>query len=221
MKYRSVFDIIGPIMIGPSSSHTAGAARIGRTARALFGREPKEVVITFYGSFAQTYRGHGTDVAIVGGILDFDTFDPRIPRALEIAAERGIRVVFRLSDEEAPHPNTARVHLRDGRGSLELVGISIGGGKIEIVELNGFALKLSGNHPALLVLHEDRYGMIAAVSNVLAKHAINIGHMEVSRRERGREALMVIETDQGIPGDAIQEIAAIPHVLAANYVQPV
>ncbi|GAB6932501.1 L-serine ammonia-lyase, iron-sulfur-dependent subunit beta [Calditerricola satsumensis] len=221
MKYRSVFDIIGPIMIGPSSSHTAGAARIGRTARALFGREPKEAVITFYGSFAQTYRGHGTDVAIVGGILDFDTFDPRIPQALEIAAEHGIRVEFRLSDEEAPHPNTARVLLRDEKGSLELVGISIGGGKIEIVELNGFALKLSGNHPALLVLHEDRYGMIAAVSNVLAKHAINIGHMEVARRERGREALMVIETDQALPEDVIREIAAIPHVLAANYVHPV
>lgn len=221
MKYRSVFDIIGPIMIGPSSSHTAGAARIGRTARALFGREPKEAVITFYGSFAQTYRGHGTDVAIVGGILDFDTFDPRIPQALEIAAEHGIRVEFRLSDEEAPHPNTARVLLRDEEGSLELVGISIGGGKIEIVELNGFALKLSGNHPALLVLHEDRYGMIAAVSNVLAKHAINIGHMEVARRERGREALMVIETDQALPEDVIREIAAIPHVLAANYVHPV
>jgi L-serine dehydratase len=213
MKYKSVFDIIGPIMIGPSSSHTAGAARIGRVARSLFGRKPNWAHISFYGSFAQTYKGHGTDVAIVGGLLDFDTFDERIPRSLEIAKEEGMEVVFYEEDAIPIHPNTARVRIGDERGELELVGISIGGGKIEITELNGFELKLSGHHPALLIMHNDRYGTIAAVANVLAKYAINIGHMEVSRKEKGKEALMTIEVDQPLEGHVISELETLPHII--------
>jgi L-serine dehydratase len=213
MKYRSVFDIIGPIMIGPSSSHTAGAARIGRVARSLFGRQPKWAHISFYGSFAQTYRGHGTDVAIVGGLLDFDTFDERIKRSLEIAKEAGMEVRFYEEEAVPDHPNTARVRIGDEQGELELVGISIGGGKIEITELNGFKLKLSGHHPALLVVHNDRYGTIASVANVLAKYAINIGHMEVSRKEKGKEALMTIELDQPVDEAILAELAQLPHII--------
>ena len=161
MKFRSVFDIIGPVMIGPSSSHTAGAARIGRAARTLFGRLPRRVTITLYGSFAKTYQGHGTDVALVGGLLDFDTDDERMVQALEIARESGVEVTFIESEEVADHPNTARLHLEDDQGDLEVTGISIGGGKMEIVELNGFELRLSGSAPALLVTHHDRYGAVA------------------------------------------------------------
>ncbi|WP_404450035.1 L-serine ammonia-lyase, iron-sulfur-dependent subunit beta [Sutcliffiella horikoshii] len=212
MKYRSVFDIIGPIMIGPSSSHTAGAARIGRVARSLFGREPKWANISFYGSFAKTYKGHGTDVAIVGGLLDFDTFDERIKTSLQIADSLGISITFHEEDAITDHPNTAKVVIGDENGELELVGISIGGGKIEITELNGFALKLSGNHPALLVVHDDRYGAIAGVANVLAKFAINIGHMEVSRKEKGKKALMTIEVDQNIDDAVIQELSTLPNI---------
>jgi len=185
MKYRSVFDIIGPVMIGPSSSHTAGAARIGRAARRLFGRKPDRVLVTLYGSFAKTYRGHGTDIALIGGVLDFDTFDKRIVKSLEIAREQGIRVEFRESEEVPEHPNTVRLRLEDGRGAMEVVGVSIGGGKMEIVELNGFELKMTGNSPTLLVPHQDRYGAIAAVAGVLARHRINIGYMQVSRKEKG------------------------------------
>ncbi|WP_010193136.1 L-serine ammonia-lyase, iron-sulfur-dependent subunit beta [Bacillus sp. m3-13] len=212
MKYKSVFDIIGPIMIGPSSSHTAGAARIGRVARSLFGRQPKWANISFYGSFAKTYKGHGTDVAIVGGLLDFDTFDERIKTSLQIADSLGVSVSFHEEDAITDHPNTAKVVIGDDDGELELVGISIGGGKIEITELNGFALKLSGNHPALLVVHDDRYGAIAGVANVLAKFAINIGHMEVSRKEKGQKALMTIEVDQNIDEAVIQELSALPNI---------
>jgi len=212
MKYRSVFDIIGPIMIGPSSSHTAGAARIGRVARSLFGRQPKWANISFYGSFAKTYKGHGTDVAIVGGLLDFDTFDERIKTSLQIADSLGISITFHEEDAITDHPNTAKVVIGDENGELELVGISIGGGKIEITELNGFALKLSGNHPALLVVHDDRYGAIAGVANVLAKFAINIGHMEVSRKEKGKKALMTIEVDQNIDDAVIQELSTLPNI---------
>jgi len=213
MKYKSVFDIIGPVMIGPSSSHTAGAARIGRVARELFGREPKWANIYFYGSFAKTYKGHGTDVAIVGGLLDFDTFDERIIDSINIANSKGMKIEFFEEEAITDHPNTARIHLGDDKGDLELVGISIGGGKIEITELNGFELKLSGHHPAILVVHNDRFGAIANVSNILAKHEINIGHMEVSRKEKGKIALMVIEVDQNIEQHIIDEITNLPNIL--------
>ncbi|MGA4720296.1 L-serine ammonia-lyase, iron-sulfur-dependent subunit beta [Fictibacillus nanhaiensis] len=212
MKYKSVFDIIGPIMIGPSSSHTAGAARIGRVARSLFGRKPKYATISFYGSFAKTYRGHGTDVAIVGGILDYDTFDTRIVDALTIAKQEGIKVKMTAEDAITDHPNTARVIIGDETDRIEVVGISIGGGKIEITELNGFVLRLSGNHPALLIVHNDKYGAIAGVANILAKHEINIGHMEVSRKEKGKEALMVIEIDQNADEIIINELNSLPIV---------
>ncbi|WP_028986967.1 L-serine ammonia-lyase, iron-sulfur-dependent subunit beta [Thermicanus aegyptius] len=220
MKYRSVFDIIGPIMIGPSSSHTAGAARIGRMARSLFGRKPERAEITFYGSFAQTYKGHGTEVAIVGGILDFDTFDPRMVDSLTIAKEKGIQLKVDVSEEPTDHPNTARVCLEDEKGRLEIVGISIGGGKVEIVELNGFKLSLSGEYPALLVLHEDRFGMIAAVANLLSKHEINIGNMQVSRKGKGKEALMIIETDQNVPPPMAEEIRKIPFIMNVAVIWP-
>lgn len=200
-------------MIGPSSSHTAGALRIGKVARSLFGREPKWANISLYGSFAQTYKGHGTDVAIVGGILDFETDDNRIIKALDLAEERGIKIRFIEEDAITDHPNTARIMIGDQNGELELVGISIGGGKIEIMELNGFELKLSGNHPAILVMHNDRFGAIASVANILAQHEINIGHMEVSRKEIGKLALMTIEVDQNIDDNIIKTIEQLPNIL--------
>lgn len=212
MKYRTVFDIIGPVMIGPSSSHTAGAARIGLAARKLFGRKPKQVLITLYGSFAKTYRGHGTDVALVGGLLNFDTFDKRIVQAFEFANEEGMRVSFKESDEQTEHPNTVRLLLTDDSGSLEVVGISIGGGKMELVELNQFQLRLSGNSPVLMVLHQDQYGAVAHVATVLARNEINIGGMQVSRKEKGSEALMSIETDQNVQDHIQEEIRQLPGI---------
>jgi len=212
VKYRSAFDIIGPVMVGPSSSHTAGAARIGRVARTLFNRQPKKAVISLYGSFAKTYKGHGTDVAIVGGLLDFDTFDERIPTSLQLAKEAGMEVIFSLEDSVTEHPNTVRINLYDDMGDLEVVGISIGGGTIEIIELNSFKLKLSGEHPAILVVHNDQFGVISAVTQILAIHQINIGHMEVSRKEKGKMALMIIEVDQKIDQQIINVIEKIPNV---------
>ncbi|EGL82597.1 L-serine dehydratase, iron-sulfur-dependent, beta subunit [Caldalkalibacillus thermarum TA2.A1] len=219
MKYRSVFDIIGPIMIGPSSSHTAGAARIGRVARRIFGRKPDRANITLYGSFAKTYKGHGTDIAIVGGLLDLDTFDEGIVRSLEMAKEQGLQVTIQASEEDVDHPNTAKIELSGDQHRLEIVGTSIGGGSIEIISINGFNLRLSGHHPALLVLHEDKYGMIAQVANVLSKFKLNIGHMEVARKSKGSEALMVIETDQPIGEQVLAEIGEIPSILTVTKVE--
>ncbi|TDL35077.1 L-serine ammonia-lyase, iron-sulfur-dependent, subunit beta [Jeotgalibacillus sp. S-D1] len=212
MKYKSVFEIIGPVMIGPSSSHTAGAARIGKMARELFGREPKWANISFYGSFAKTYKGHGTDVALIGGLMDFETDDERIINAFEHAKKKKIKIRIREEEAVTDHPNTARILIGDDNGEMELVGISIGGGKIEIIELNGFELKLTGHHPAILVVHDDRFGAIAAVSNILASHKINIGHMDVSRKDIGQMALMTIEVDQNVEEVVLKELKQLPEV---------
>lgn len=213
MKYRSAFDIIGPVMIGPSSSHTAGAARIGRVARTLFEKQPTKAVISLYGSFAKTYKGHGTDLALVAGIMDFDTFDERIPEALKIAKQSGLEVEFITEDAVTEHPNTVKINLYDGAGKeLEIVGISIGGGTIEITEINSFKLKLSGAHPAILVVHHDRFGLISAVTSVLSKYQINIGHMEVSRKEKGDVAVMVIEMDHKLEDGVFAELSSLEGV---------
>lgn len=216
MKYKSVFDIIGPIMIGPSSSHTAGAARIGKVARSLFRKQPKWINIHLFGSFAQTYKGHGTDVAIIGGILDFDTFDERIIQAIDIAEGLGIQIKFIKEEAVTDHPNTVKVVMGDEESEMELVGISIGGGKIEIIELNGFVLRLSGHHPAILVEHTDKFGAIASVANVLAKYEINIGHMEVSRKDIGQKALMTIEVDQNIEDFILDELSLLPNIIGVT-----
>ncbi|GGH74820.1 L-serine dehydratase [Pullulanibacillus pueri] len=212
MKFRSVFDIIGPVMIGPSSSHTAGAARIGRVARQLFGKQPEQVNIHLFGSFAKTYKGHGTDVALIGGLLDYDTDDERIVDALSYAEDIGLKVNFFEEEEEAEHPNTVRLVLKLGEEEMKLTGVSIGGGKVEVVELNDYELKLSGNGPALFILHHDRYGAVATVAGILAKHEINISYMEVSRKVRGETALMVIETDQSISKEVADEITGQPYM---------
>ncbi|WP_338469409.1 L-serine ammonia-lyase, iron-sulfur-dependent subunit beta [Niallia sp. XMNu-256] len=212
MKYRSAFDIIGPVMIGPSSSHTAGAARIGRVARTLFEKQPKKAIISLYGSFAKTYKGHGTDLALAAGLLDFDTFDERLPEALEIAKQSGMEIIFKEETAIPEHPNTVKINLYDENGSeFELIGISIGGGSIEITELNSFKLKLSGE-PAVLVLHNDRFGIISSVTTIFSKHQINIGHMEVSRKDKGETAIMVIEVDEKINETVIEELTALENV---------
>lgn len=199
-------------MIGPSSSHTAGAARIGRVARDLFGRQPKWAKIHLYGSFAETFKGHGTDVAIVGGLLDFETFDERIKTAFEHAKNKGLEFDIIPETANKEHPNTARIVLGDEVSEMSVEGISIGGGKIEISEVNGFKLRLTGGMPAILVVHDDRAGCIANVANCLAMHHVNIGHMEVSRIERGQTALMVIEVDQNIDERILQQISLIPNI---------
>jgi len=219
MPFTSVFDIIGPIMIGPSSSHTAGANRIGRAARNLFGRLPESVTVTLYGSFAKTYKGHGTDMAIVSGVLDFDTSDERIPNALSIAEEQGVRITFVTSEEESEHPNTARLTLRDKVGAIEVVGVSIGGGSIEIREVKQLDPNPAGRIPAMLVLHEDKHGAVANVTSLLAQHHINIGYMEVSRSGKGESALMAIELDQAVDVTVINRMHTLPHIKEVWQVQ--
>ncbi|WP_239254368.1 L-serine ammonia-lyase, iron-sulfur-dependent subunit beta [Listeria ilorinensis] len=215
MKYSSVFDIIGPVMIGPSSSHTAGASKIGKIARDVFNDVPSQVDFHLYGSFAKTYKGHGTDVALIGGLLGFEPDDPRMKESPKLAEKAGIHIQFIEEEEEAPHPNTVKVVLKKGMTQTTLIGASIGGGKVEIIRLNEFELEFTGTAPALIILHRDRFGMIASVSRIIADNKINIGQMKVSRKVRGDEALMVIEVDQTVEQSLLDEISQIPDVYQA------
>ncbi len=218
MRFKDVFSIIGPPMIGPSSSHTAGAARIGRAARQLLGGPPDEAVIVLYGSFAATYQGHGTDTALVGGLLDFGTDDPRLPDALKLAEQTGLRVSFEQGKGVFPHPNTARVLLQsadDGR-KLILVGTSIGGGNVEVVEMNGFAVRFSCMYPTLVVRHDDRPGIIAEVTGLLKEEGVNIGHMSLDRTGRNGDALAVLELDSPISARLLGDVRGIPFVRQVN-----
>ena len=151
MKFRSVFDVIGPVMVGPSSSHTAGAVRIGLIARRIFGKEPEKICITLYGSFKDTYKGHGTDIALIGGLLGYDTADKRIRTSLETAEEKGIDFKFIESDIEHIHPNTAKIEVEGAGNVLDLVGKSIGGGKMVLFELLGFDVHISGDFPTVFI----------------------------------------------------------------------
>ena len=154
MKYRSVFDIIGPVMVGPSSSHTAGAVRIGLFTRYIFGMQPEDVKITLYGSFKETYKGHGTDIALIGGLLGYNTSDKRIRTSMEDAKAAGMEFEFVESGIEHIHPNTAKIEVQAGRHSLDLIGKSIGGGKMVIFELLGFDVNLSGDFPTYFIFYK-------------------------------------------------------------------
>lgn len=221
MKYRSVFDIIGPIMIGPSSSHTAGAARIGLVSRRLFGKEPTKADILFQGSFAQTYKGHGTDIAIIGGILGLSTYDEEMVESYEIAKERGIEINIVVSDDVPNHPNTAIITLSDERDQIVVRGISIGGGKIVVEEIDGFSSRISGETPTILAWHQDHPGVVAAVTGALAAHNINIATLELARKERGGQALVIIETDQSVDDAICDEIRSLPSIEKVTKLEPI
>ncbi|GIQ66738.1 L-serine dehydratase, iron-sulfur-dependent subunit beta [Paenibacillus cisolokensis] len=210
MRFKDVFSIIGPSMVGPSSSHTAGAVRIGRAARRIFGALPEQADITFYGSFAETYRGHGTDLAVAGGLLDYRTDDERIRDALAIAASSGMVLTFKSGHNPAVHPNTAKLSLRGGGREDVIVASSIGGGNIELTEVNGFDVKFTMNYPTLLVFHKDRPGMLSDITGILG--GINIGYMDVDRKGRSGDALTVVETDEPVPAELVDRIRRLSDV---------
>ncbi|MDK9842286.1 MAG: L-serine ammonia-lyase, iron-sulfur-dependent subunit beta [Staphylococcus equorum] len=216
MKYKTVFDIIGPTMVGPSSSHTAGAVRIGLVAKDLFNQLPKQADIYLYGSFMETYKGHGTDVALVGGLLGYDTDDDRIQTSLETAEQMGMKVNFIEMAEERSHPNTAIINMRDADKEISFEGVSIGGGKIEVVAINGFNIAISGNYPALLVFHKDTFGTIGRVANILGDSSINVGSMQVSRKEKGDQALMTCELDESVTDEIIDKIKNVEGVVTVS-----
>lgn len=209
----NVFDIIGPVMIGPSSSHTAGAARIGRIARALLGERPVAAGIQLHGSFARTYRGHGTDKALVAGILDLLPDDARLRDSLALAAQQGLAVSISTVELEDAHPNTAVLTLTGEQGGQVTVrGASVGGGNVRITQVDGMAVEFTGQYATTIVLHRDVPGLIAAVSKVMSDAGVNICNFRLARNQKGGLAVMTIETDNA-PGPHLPEkIAALPHV---------
>jgi L-serine dehydratase len=196
--YRSAFDIIGPAMVGPSSSHTAGANRIGQMVRQLSGATPSTVKVTFFNSFAETYIGHSTDRATIGGLLGLRTDDPRNRDALDIARRAGMKIVFETGTLDGVHPNCLRAEVRGAGDPVNAVGISIGGGRIAIIELDGYNVRLSGEYPTLVLRHIDRIGVVETIGTILARAGINVSHMEIDRKRRGGEAIAVIELDQAV-----------------------
>ncbi|WP_052098138.1 L-serine ammonia-lyase, iron-sulfur-dependent subunit beta [Paenibacillus stellifer] len=218
MRFKDVFSIIGPAMVGPSSSHTAGAARIGRAARQLLGEMPQKAEVIFYGSFAATYQGHGTDRAIAGGLLDFATDDLRLPDSIELAEAAGMDLSFRQGAGLFPHPNTVRLELAGESGGLSLTGISIGGGNIEIVEIDGFSVKLSGMYPTVLIHHMDYLGVLAGVTDTMRRGRVNIGHMSLDRKNRSGAALTVLELDERLAPELAAELMALPAVQSVKLI---
>lgn len=217
-KFQSIFDIIGPVMIGPSSSHTAGAVRIGKVVHSIFGEIPDEVTFHLYNSFAKTYKGHGTDKALVAGIMGMDTDNPDIKRSLEIAHQKGIKIYWDiLKDSNAPHPNTVKISVKKADKSMSVTGVSIGGGNIQVTELNGFSVSLSMNTPTIITVHQDIPGMIAKVTDILSSSNINIATMNVTRESAGEKAIMIIEVDSRECQDAVKSIAKIPNIHNVNF----
>lgn len=221
-EQRSLFDVIGPVMIGPSSSHTAGAVRLGALARAVFGEQPAHALVELHGSFASTGRGHGTDLALTAGLLGMTPDDPHIRTAPELAESAGLDVEFRESDLGEVHPNTARLTLRSHDGRTVVVqGSSVGGADVVLTDIDAFAVSISGELPVMIVEHHDQPGVIAGVTAVLAAHDTNVASMEVSREMRGARALMVIETDQPVGDAAVRAVGAVAGVTSVRVVPAV
>ena len=219
----NVFDIIGPVMIGPSSSHTAGAVRLGRVANKLIdNRKLRRVEITLSGSFAQTYKGHGTDRALLAGIMGYHSYSPEIRDALTIARERGIDFEFIKEDIKGAHPNTARIHyyLEDG-GEGEMQGASVGGGNILVNQIDGMKVEFNGENNTILVMHRDKPGVIAAVTQLMHwEYAeLNISSFHLTRQRKGGDAIMTIEIDGQPPENLISVIRNIEHVSNAILVR--
>ena len=209
----NVFDIIGPVMIGPSSSHTAGAVRLGRVAWKILGERAVRAEIKLSGSFAQTYQGHGTDKALVAGIMGMHSDDERIRNSLQLAQDSGLAVTFQEIQLPGAHPNTARIALTGQNGGQAVVqGASVGGGTILVTEINGLSVSLTGQYNTILVLHQDKPGAIAVVTQFMAESGVNIGNFRLSRPQKGGEALMTIEVDGDVADTLMANLRALDPV---------
>lgn len=221
MRELSVFDIIGPIMIGPSSSHTAGALKIARIAKMLAKTKIVSVRFQLYGSFAKTYRGHGTDRALVGGILGYATDDYRIRDSFDWAKKAGIEIVFEEMDADiAAHPNTVDITITEENGEVSsLRGSSVGGGEIEIVRINGCDIRFSGKNNAVIVRQTDKPGVIASITKIFEVFNVNISYMSVFCEENDETAFSVLEIDGEFNDLGMEAICRQPNILSAIYIK--
>ncbi|MGN0340835.1 MAG: L-serine ammonia-lyase, iron-sulfur-dependent subunit beta [Lachnospira sp.] len=214
----SIFDVIGPVMVGPSSSHTAGAVRIGYISRKLLGESVVKADIRLYGSFLATGKGHGTRKAVVAGLLGMKPDDMRIPDSLDIAVSQGMEVTFGEAQLKDAHPNTVQMFLTGKSGrSLEVVGESLGGSRINIAQIDGINTNFSGDYPTLVVHNLDQPGHVSEVTAMLAHKGVNIAYMQLYRSNRGGEAVMVVECDQEVPQEGIKWLEKAEGVVKVTY----
>jgi L-serine dehydratase len=213
----SILDVMGPVMVGPSSSHTAGTARLGRVAREILDEDPTNVRFFLHPPLAATYRGHGSDFALVGGAIGLNVDDPRIPEAIRIAEQMGVDIEFREEDLGDVHPNTVRIEIQGKGRQAQITGSSIGGGVIEVININGFQTRFKGDSPTLLLFYRDRPGMISEVTNIIAGEGINIASLSCSRKQRGKDAFMQIDVDSPLSDAALKRISGAKDVADARY----
>lgn len=221
MAFISAFDVIGPNMIGPSSSHTAGAVAIALLAQKMVTGKIKKVEFTLFGSFAKTYKGHGTDRALLGGIMGFGTDDRRIRNSFEIADERGLEYVFAINEqEEEIHPNTVEIRMTADQGSVMTVrGESLGGGKVRITRINRVEVDFTGEYSAVIVIHQDKPGVVAHITRCLSDCEVNIAFMKLFREEKGATAYSIVESDEKLPVQVLDRIRENPYVHETMLVQ--
>ena len=221
MKEIGIFDVIGPNMIGPSSSHTAGALRIALLAGRLARSRIVRADFVLYGSFAKTYKGHGTDRALVGGVLGFSTEDRRIRDSFEYAAQAGLEYTFEVNTQETDlHPNTVDITLTTADGAVTRVrGVSTGGGNSHIERIDGVEVRIDGNYTTLLIRQRDTSGVVAAITSALSGSGINIAFMRLYRESKGETAYTIIETDSAIPAEVVREIERHPQIHSAMVIE--
>ena len=222
MAFISVFDVFGPNMIGPSSSHTAGAELIAFLAQKVITPPLVRVNFTLYGSFAKTYHGHGTDRALLGGIMGFSADDTRIRDSFDIAAKRGLAYSFTPNETETDiHPNTVDIRMENAEGQVMTVrGESLGGGKVRIVRINGVKVDFSGEYNALIVVQQDKPGVVAHITNILSEHGVNIAFMRLFREAKGHTAYTIVESDERLPEGVSKLLRQNPNITDVMVVQP-
>ena len=221
MSFISVFDVLGPNMIGPSSSHTAGAAVIAHLAHRLIAPPLKKVAFTLYGSFAKTYRGHGTDRALLGGIMGFPTDDLRIRDSFSIAQEQGLEFSFTSNETETEvHPNTVDIRMENAAGQVMTVrGESLGGGKVRIIRINGVTVDFTGEYSTVIAVHQDKPGVVAHITKVLSDRGVNLAFMRLFRESKGHTAYSIIESDGRLPDGIPQALQTNPYIHDVMIVQ--
>lgn len=222
MGQYSVFDIVGPIMIGPSSSHTAGAARLGYMVKKIVGDGIKKVYFYLHGSFAKTYNGHGTDKALLAGIMGYHPDDERIRDAFSLVHDAGIEYEFLEADLGDVHPNTVKMKvIMDTGEQWEITGSSVGAGKIKIIKINTMEVDFDGEYTSLIIYHIDRPGVVANITAILARYGVNIAFMKLFREKKGCKAILILETDESIEQKAIEEIRQNKNIELAKVIEPI
>ncbi|MBF8435732.1 L-serine ammonia-lyase, iron-sulfur-dependent, subunit beta [Halanaerobiaceae bacterium Z-7014] len=214
----SLFDVMGPIIIGPSSSHTAGAAKLGRLARLIFDEKIEEAEIGLHGSFASTGKGHGTDKALVGGLLGFKPDDPRIRESLKLADDNGVKINFSNIKLPDAHPNSVKITMKNDANSLTVIGSSVGGGNVKVTKIEDYKVNITGSLPTIWLIHQDKPGMVGLITSILGSYNLNIAFMQDFRKIKGTVASAIIELDQEVSKYTLNHLKNTNNIEKVRYI---